>query len=156
MRVWRLCRQAHAAFDGEGARAWGGRWNFPSTAVVYASSSQALAILELMAHLDSPVVPKDFVFIAADLPDSISMETIRPAELPRAWRDFPAPRDLAAMGSAWIQSKRTAILSVPSVLAPEDRNLLLNPSHPEFSRIQIRPPEPFRMDLRLAAKKKIN
>ena len=27
LRVWRLCKRAHAAFDGEGARLAGGRWN---------------------------------------------------------------------------------------------------------------------------------
>jgi RES domain-containing protein len=36
MRVWRLCRARHAAtaFDGEGARLFGGRWNEKGMAVV--------------------------------------------------------------------------------------------------------------------------
>ena len=47
MKVWRLCKRRHAAFDGEGARLAGGRWNRPGGAVVYTSESLALAALEL-------------------------------------------------------------------------------------------------------------
>jgi RES domain-containing protein len=38
---------------------------------------------------------------------------------------------------------------VPSVVIPEERNYLLNPAHPHFSRISWNTPEPFRFDLRL-------
>ncbi|MHB8148190.1 MAG: RES domain-containing protein, partial [Vulcanimicrobiaceae bacterium] len=34
------------ALSGEGARLYGGRWNTPGVAALYASSSLALALLE--------------------------------------------------------------------------------------------------------------
>ena len=57
MRVFRICRKAHAAFDGEGARLYGGRWNRRGTAVVYASESLALAALELLVHAEPALLP---------------------------------------------------------------------------------------------------
>src|SRR5437762_312824 len=68
MRVWRLCRRAHGAFDGEGARRFGGRWSLRGTPVVYTSASAALATLEYFVHLDVEDAPPDLVLIAADTP----------------------------------------------------------------------------------------
>ncbi len=51
--AWRIFKPKHAAaaFTGEGARLYGGRWNSKGTAVVYAAGSAALAALELLVHL---------------------------------------------------------------------------------------------------------
>jgi RES domain-containing protein len=53
MQLWRLVktRYAAAAFDGEGARVNGGRWNSPGTRVAYASANSALAVLEVLVHM---------------------------------------------------------------------------------------------------------
>ena len=53
-RAWRLVKARHAAgaFDGEGARLHGGRWNSRGARVVYVSSSRSLAALELLVHLE--------------------------------------------------------------------------------------------------------
>ena len=72
VRVWRICKRAHAAFDGEGARLAGGRWNRRGTRMVYASGSLSLAALEILVHCDPALLPADLVAIPADIPDSIS------------------------------------------------------------------------------------
>src|SRR5438034_903834 len=90
MRVWRLCRRAHGAFDGEGARRFGGRWSLRGTPVVYTSASAALATLEYFVHLDVEDAPPDLVLIAADVPGSLAIEEIRVGRLPREWRRTPA------------------------------------------------------------------
>ena len=141
MRVFRICKKAHAAFDGEGARLYGGRWNRRGTAVIYASESLALAALELLVHAESALLPDDLVAVAADVPETVSVESLAVRALPRDWRRHPAPEILAERG--------TAILAVPSALVPRERNFLFNPSHPEFRKIRPHSPEPFALDARL-------
>jgi len=150
MRVWRICKKAHAAFDGEGARLAGGRWNRRGTPVVYTSETLSLAALELIVHADPSLLPGDLVAISADVPDALRTETVSEKDLPRAWRRHPAPEELAELGSAWARSRRTAVLSVPSAVVPRERNLLLNPAHPDFGKVRVGAPELFSLDPRLA------
>ena len=149
MRVFRICRKVHAAFDGEGARLFGGRWNRRGTAVIYASESLALAALELLVHAEPALLPDDLVSVAADVPDALDLESVAARELPRDWRRHPAPEALAERGTEWARSGRTAVLAVPSALVPRERNFLLNPAHPDFKKIRPHGPEPFALDARL-------
>jgi RES domain-containing protein len=149
MRVWRLCRRAHAAPDGEGARRHGGRWNQPGTAVVYASASAALAALEYLVHLDPEDAPSDMVLIPADIPSSVTLTALRVEKLPTDWRSLPASEALAQMGTDWARSLASAVLSVPSAVVPVERNYLLNPGHRDFRRITFGPSRPFSFDPRL-------
>jgi RES domain-containing protein len=71
------------------------------------------------------------------------------AALPENWRDHPPPPALSAIGERWARERRTAILSVPSVVIPHERNFILNPAHPQFARIAIDPPQPFTFDPRM-------
>ncbi len=149
MRVFRICSKAHAAFDGEGARLYGGRWNRRGTAVVYASDSLALAALELLVHADADLLPGNLVSVAAEVPDGLRVESVAASDLPRDWRRHPAPETLAERGTAWARAGRTAVLAVPSALVPRERNFLLNPAHPDFKKIRTQTPEPFALDTRL-------
>jgi RES domain-containing protein len=149
MRVWRLCRRKHAAFDGEGARLAGGRWNRRGTAVVYASETLSLAALEYLVHLDFVLAPPDLTAVAAEIPDSLPVTRLEAADLPRNWRSYPAPDALAELGTTWITTRRTVALSVPSAIVPAERNVLLNPAHPDFKKLRLLPPERFSFDPRL-------
>jgi RES domain-containing protein len=149
VRVWRICSRRHHRFDGEGARLYGGRWNHAGTSVVYTSSSLSLAALELFVHVDVDIAPRELVAIAADVPDSMAVETVKVESLPKNWRRYPAPEALKDIGTAWAAKRSTAILAVPSAVIPEERNYLLNPAHREFKRIRISKPIPFRFDPRM-------
>ncbi len=149
MRVWRICARQHAAFDGEGARRYGGRWNHRGTAVVYASESLSLAALEYFVHLDTDLSPRNLVAVAADLPEGLRIARIVLGGLPGGWRRYPAPESLQDIGTAWVAKGTTAVLCVPSAVIPEERNYLLNPAHPEFKRIRLREPQAFHFDPRL-------
>lgn len=118
-------------------------------AVVYCAATLSLAALELFVHLDAPEAPVDLVTLRAEIPFEVSIEELEPATLPADWRAYPAPDSLKDLGTAWARSGRTAVLSVPSVVVPQERNFLLNPSHPEFGRILLREPEPFSFDPRM-------
>ena len=149
MRVWRICSRKHRRFDGEGARRYGGRWNHTGTSVVYASGSLSLAALELFVHVDIDIAPGELVAIQAEIPDTLSMQTVKIESLPRDWRRYPAPDALKNIGTAWAAKAATAILAVPSAVIPEERNYLLNPAHRDFKRIRLRKPVAFRFDERI-------
>jgi len=54
------------------------------------------------------------------------------------WNDIPAPAVDAAIGDEWIGQARSLALIVPSVhipLATPERNVLLHPLHPHFTKI---------------------
>ena len=150
MRVWRLCRKqfAPSAFDGEGAKLYGGRWNHKGLPMVYCSATLSLAALEVLVHHRVPVPPHDFVAIPADLPDKLEIQKLRTTDLPADWRDDPSPMRLQEIGSDWLRSVASVALVVPSAIVPEEFNYLLNPRHRDFARIIIGLPRIFPFDSR--------
>jgi len=149
VRVWRICSRSHQAFDGAGARRYGGRWNHPGAPVVYTSGALSLAALEYFVHVDPDIAPEHLIAISADIPQSAAIESIAPADLPEGWRRYPAPDALQDIGTAWIKKGSMLVLAVPSALIPEEFNYLVNPAHRDFRRIRINKPAPFHYDPRL-------
>jgi len=147
---WRLVksRYAAAAFDGEGARLNGGRWNSPGTLVAYASDSVALATLEVLAHLQSTAVLASYSLASLRFPQELVQE-LGVSALPARWRRFPAPPEVQAVGDRWLRELRSAVLRVPSAIIPSNHNFLLNPAHPDFAKVMIELPTPFEFDPRL-------
>ncbi|OLE82416.1 MAG: hypothetical protein AUF76_09505 [Acidobacteria bacterium 13_1_20CM_2_65_9] len=152
-RVYRILRKRYAKtpFDGEGAYRYGGRWSSPGIRLAYASEHLSLAMIEYFVHLDRDDPPPDLVMAAADVPDDVSRVSIGPGSLLATWRQTPAPAVLAVIGDRFARRRRAAILVVPSALAPDESNWLLNPAHPDFTRIRTHPPEPFAYDTRFFA-----
>ena len=142
-------RYARRAFDGEGARLYGGRWNHPGVAVVYCSATLSLAALEYLVHLEPDLAPQNLAAVAAELPPGLAAESLEVEGLPPDWRSYPAPERLKDLGTAWVRSRRTAVLFVPSSVIPEDGNVLLNPAHPDFPKIRQRKAQPFSFDPRM-------
>lgn len=156
IRAWRLVKSrfASAAFDGEGARRHAGRWNSEGTPIVYTASTLSLAALELLVHADVEDMPAGYVAIPVDIPASVRVESVDIPALPKVWRRIaPCPRECQALGDAWVASRRTAVLAVPSVVVPMERNYLLNPAHPDFRKLVIGKPERFGLDERLLPRK---
>lgn len=149
--AWRLVKTRHAqhAFDGEGARQFGGRWNSLGTPVIYCSESLALAALELLVHLQFSQVLKAYTAFRVGFPDTI-VTPLDEARLPDKWRDYPPPPELQRFGDDWVAAGRSAVLRVPSAVVEHEYNYLLNPSHPEFANVSIGDPQPFQFDPRLA------
>ncbi len=142
-RAWRIVKQRHAerAFDGEGARVYGGRWNSPGVPAVYASESRALATLEVLAGLQSNSPLPGYILIPAEFDDSI-VAAIELDEVPSDWRRSPPTSSTQRIGDDWIARGDSAVLRVPSVLVPKESNFVLNPRHPDFSLVRIGKPEP--------------
>ena len=156
MQVYRICDESHAkkAFNGDGARIYGGRWNKPGVALVYASATQSLAALELLVHLDPEEFPASLTVVSADIPEGLRILEIGLARLPSDWQAYPGPESLQTMGTRWVTENHFAVISVPSAIIPSERNFLVNPKHPDFSQILIHKPAPFTLDPRLWKKSK--
>ena len=151
MRVWRICRQAHGpqALDGLGGLYVSGRWHSKGSPILYTACSPALAALEVLVHVDPLLAPTDLRLLAIEVPADLSLESLEPDTLPPGWAEVPAPRALQALGDAWLRQQRTAALCVPSAVIRTERNILLNPRHPEVQRISIISDEAFSFDTRL-------
>lgn len=149
IRAWRIVQfhLADHALDGEGARLYGGRWNFVSVPMVYAASNRALALLELLVHL-TPAARMKYVWISLDFDKSL-MRRLDERLLPADWAAFPPANATRHLGTHWAEEKTSVVLEVPSVIVPQESNYLLNPLHPEFRRVQPGPVEPLEIDVRL-------
>ena len=150
MRAFRIVKKRHAltAFTGDGARAYGGRWNLPGIPMVYAAHTRALAALESLAHFGGAERRMEFVTFEIEFPDRLAAK-LDAAFLPRDWRSEEPGASTQKLGSEWQRSRRSAVLVVPSVLVPQEHCVLLNPEHPGIGRIMISWPEPFAFDARL-------
>ncbi len=150
LSAWRITKQKHAksAFDGEGARLYGGRWNSPGTRMIYTAQSQSLAVLEVLVHLDSPELLKKYVLFEVSI-DLSCMRDLDFSLLPRNWKADPAPAKVQAIGDDWVAGGSSAVLRVPSTLVPGESNFLLNPRHPDFAKLRIARAHPFQFDPRL-------
>ena len=147
---WRIVKAKHAsqAFDGEGAREYGGRWNSPGIPMIYTSATMSLAALEMLVHLGRSRSLPEYVVFSCRFSDSL-IESLDHKVLPSLWRAYPAPSELAALGDTWIKRGRSSVLRVPSAVIDSESNFLLNPQHPDFPKIKTSSSEPFELDLRL-------
>ncbi len=154
MQVFRLARYARRYdLSGYGAYLYGGRWNLRGTSLLYTAEARSLAIMEVLVHLTSEELPDDMYLITLEVPDTASRAELTVADLPPDWRRTGLPQPTALLGHAWLESGATLALRVPSVIVPQEHNLLLNPAHPEFAQVRLAAePEPFFFDERLLKK----
>lgn len=117
--------------------------------MAYASSSLALACLEYFVNLETADAPKNLAAVQVDVPSDVATERIPIDRLPRDWQSHPYPADLHRIGDRWLDSRSSACLLVPSVLIPQEMNLLVNPDHPGFSALTFHPPSEFTFDPRM-------
>lgn len=150
IEAWRVvaAKYVDSAFDGEGARRSGGRFNSAGTRVVYAADTLALALFEVAVHLPSYRALMGRVAFRVTLDERL-VETLTEDDLPPDWRSTPPARAAQVLGDRWVGEGRSVALRVPSVLLPHHMNVILNPAHPAFGRIGIGAPEPIPIDPRL-------
>lgn len=147
---FRLVKREYAmtAFDGFGARTYGGRWNSVGSVCVYLGSSRALCVLEALVHLTIQDLSRDYSMIAISVPETLITELALTA-LPDEWQADPAPASTRQIGDEWLTSPENGlILKVPSTLTGE-WNALFNPRHPAAAGIIAKATvEPFFFDPR--------
>ena len=147
MLVYRIGSGRYPANDGKGAAQFGGRWNHKGIPLIYAAESRALCALEILAA--GREFANDYISIPIEVPDDLPVRILPIAELPVGWDSPEQGNSTRELGTTWANSTETAILVVPSAVLPRERNYLINPRHPDFSRIIFHDTEPFFFDKRL-------
>jgi RES domain-containing protein len=123
--------------SGTGAEETGGRWNRKGVRVVYASGSRALACLETVVHLASgEPLPLNRYLVEIRIPlDLWNARALFDPASHVGWDAEPAGKVSIEWGSAWVQRRTTLLAEVPSVIVPEEQNVLVNPEHPAAGRL---------------------
>jgi RES domain-containing protein len=151
VEIHRLTRRKFSGknpFDGEGSFLFGCRWSSIGTRVCYAATHRSLAILEYRVHIDLALLPDDLVIATLEVPDEIAIAPT--PTLPENWKEYPAPASLRRIGDRFIAEAQAALMLVPSVLVPQENNVMLNPVHPDARKmIRQRRLVPFLYDPRL-------
>jgi len=137
---------AYPIFDATGSTIAPGRGNTPGSPIIYTNQHYSTALLEKLVHGSGRLPPNQY-FIRITIPTALSYEVLSQPSLP-SWDTIP-PGQSKEFGERWCHEKRSVILIVPSVVARLDSNILINPAHPEFGRIQSSLHEPIYWDRRL-------
>jgi len=153
MRVFRIEREKylHSTLKGIGAaRTEGYRWNSLNTFLVYTAKTRALAMLEVSVHLDlSEDLPTDRYFVEVEIPDDIPVLVVDADDLPDGWDSRPPGLETQFIGDDFVMENKAAVLKVPSCIVPQEYNYLINPNHPDSSRITVISTSRFFFDPRL-------
>lgn len=144
MLLWRISE--HRTLDGTGGKLWAGRWNSRGLPVAYIAESSALAMLEVLVNLELSRPPRGFQLLEIAAPDDVGMI------------EWPADDDHADMaltrrwGDAFLRANEVVLARVPSIVAPKSWNYLLNPLHPDASRVTVVAAAHWPWDVRLFAR----
>lgn len=154
VEAWRIAADTpdYGADDltGAGAKLSGGRWNRKGTPVIYASHSRALACLEVLAHLAHDGLPLNRYLVQILIPLEQWQLAVRfdPAT-GVGWDALPAGLVSIDWGTQWAQSGASLVALVPSIVVPEETNMLLNPQHPDAAKLMVTKVRRWDFDLRL-------
>ena len=134
MDLWRISN--HHSLNGEGGRRASARWHTAGSPIVYLAASPPGALVEILVHLQlkEASLPTTFTLLRIPVPAGLRISTLRvpPGE---TWKENPAVT--RKIGDAWLRSRRSALARVPSAVLPNTENYLLNPLHPDASRVTV-------------------
>ncbi|MVM37142.1 RES domain-containing protein [Spirosoma sp. HMF3257] len=147
MLVYRITKTLYA--DRLVASGGAARWNSRGQFVIYTAATRALACLENVVHRSGEGLLADFRVMVISVPDLLPVETISSGNLPANWFDFQQYDACQRIGGEWLRNGRSALLKVPSAIIPNEWNFLINPAHPDFTRITLLQTEPFAFDPRI-------
>jgi RES domain-containing protein len=154
--VWRIAADTPTYtsedLSGAGALIQGGRWNEKGTPVVYASPSIALACLETLVHLASSGLPLNRYLVRIDVEEAVWRARQRLTSPPVGWDAIPPGRVSIDEGQKWLSGGASVILEVPSVIVPEEFNVLINPKHPDAATLKATKIRKWTYDSRFGAK----
>jgi RES domain-containing protein len=150
MEVYRLSREKFARnLSGKGAALKGARWNSVGVEMIYTATNRSLAMAEVAVHFTLATIPDDYLMVAIFVPDDIETYQLPTADLPANWNAWPHSVSTQVLGDHFIAESKYVALRVPSAVTQGDFNLLINPSHAGFPRIQIVHTEKFPFDRRI-------
>lgn len=126
--LWRISN--YADLEGIGGLRAGQRWHTRGRPVIYCAPSPAAAILETLAHFEIDSIgdlPSSYQLLEVELPDTLSRTRVDLKDLPANWMEPGQLAKTRKKGDEWLAQARHPALDVPSAVAPETWNTLLNP-----------------------------
>ncbi len=118
--------------SGIGAQMYGGRWNRVGIAALYTSEYRSLAVLEIIVHFNSKAAfAQNYQFALFEIEDDLIID-IPKRDLPKNWQTFSNDQ-LSKILEKHFFTKKILALRVPSAVIGEERNIILNPKHPDFA-----------------------
>jgi RES domain-containing protein len=134
--LWRISN--FVDLSGEGGLGASGRWHTEGRLVVYLGDSPAGALLERIVHMtdmyDDAFLPHFYQLLRVAVPDELvikQLNTIASTD----WKEHP--EFTRQIGDAWLASLETPLARVPSAIAPQTWNVLLNPEHPDAKQVVV-------------------
>jgi RES domain-containing protein len=151
MIVYRIARFEHADLHGEGARLYPGRWNASGIPCLYTASSPSLAQLEVMVNAEDWTIFSRlrFVLLSIEVTHKLLIE-FSPDELPKNWNAPVITEETQEFGKLQLARLNLIGFTVPSVVTPQDKNIILNPRAENFTEyVKLISKEEFKIDDRL-------
>ena len=137
MVLWRISN--YADLSGLGAEFAGGRWHTAGEGkrIVYLAEHPAVALIENLANLrgDPKFFQQHFQLLKVSSADTMIVQELSP--MPHEAVPSNGVAATQAIGDDWLASGSSPLLRVPSIPSPESWNYLLNPLHPEASKLRV-------------------
>lgn len=150
MTVFRLTKEKYKNdLSGIGAEKYGGRWNNKGTRIVYTAESRSLTVLELAVHVAFNILPKNYYIVEIEIPENSILEFDISLLKKKDWKSNPPIEFTQSEGDKFILGNEFLCLKVPSAIVEGDFNYLINPLHPDFSKVKIKTTSTFEFDERL-------
>ncbi|MBK7763134.1 MAG: RES family NAD+ phosphorylase [Bacteroidetes bacterium] len=132
---------------GEGAKLFGGRWNSPGEAMLYATEHISLAVLEILVNKRTSDLHKaSFSLLELSIPDK-EIQTLLAKDLKKNWvEDIEYTQYI---GDHFLQDEKVWILKVPSAVIEEEHNFIINPNHKGYKKLSILHEKVYSIDHRL-------
>ncbi len=139
MEVYRISQDEFSnELNGTGAKLYGGRWNSAGLSALYAASTRSLALLETLAHTPAKMLQiKTYVLSVIYIPDNALQQVISLGELTAGWDAMDINEQTTSRGDRFLRTNQKLILSVPSVLMPEENIFVINPRHDDMGKVKI-------------------
>jgi len=150
MIVYRITKNEYAALDGAGGLYGPGRWHRKGNLIIYASEHASLAAWEKIVHVASfENLQKDLLLVKLEIPDKIEIPTVPQNILVKGWDRFPYRSETVNFGTSFLRKMEYLALKVPTVIIPDEFNIILNPLHLAIHDCKIISLIPFVFDKRV-------
>jgi RES domain-containing protein len=133
MRLWRISN--YGDLSGTGGLHVSARWHSKGKLIVYAAESSAGALCEALVHMDIDSLPDTYQLITIDIDRRVAAPFVELSALPADWTNNQAAT--RTIGDEWLTRGSSLLLRVPSAIVPDTWNMLVNPAHPDASRMRI-------------------
>jgi RES domain-containing protein len=133
VELWRI--SIYSDLSGAGGLAAAGRWHSRGRPIVYLADHPSTALLERLVHMDRDRLPTTFRLLRVVAREDLLVDAISVEQLPDDWHN--RQRLTQSLGDQWLRRATNVSMKVPSVIVPGAHNYLLNPAHPDATKITV-------------------